>query len=107
MERATETTKPCFVSPAVITLNKDKSVKIALVSRKINEATTKRKAQMPNMEELISRISRKIFEEKEGEIRTTKLDFDYACGQIKLDKTRRTYAYSLFGAENPLDTTVS
>ena len=40
---------------------------------------------MPNMEELISRISRKISEQKEGEIWQTKLDFDYAYGQIKLD----------------------
>ena len=30
---------------------------------------------MPNMEELISRISRKISEEQEGEIWITKLDF--------------------------------
>ena len=57
-------------------------------SRKLNEATKKRKkrkAQVPNMEELISRILCKISEEKEGEIRLTKLDFDYAYGQIKLD----------------------
>ena len=49
VERATESTKDCFVSPAVITVNKDKSVKIALDSRKLNEVTVKRKAQTPNM----------------------------------------------------------
>ena len=49
----------CFVSPAVITVKKDKSVKIALDSRKLNETRIKRKTQMPNMEDLISRISRK------------------------------------------------
>ena len=37
------------------------------------------------MEKLISRISHKISEEKEGEIWLTKLDFGYAYGQIKLD----------------------
>ena len=47
---------------------KDKSIKIALDSRKLNQVTIKRKAQMSNMEELISRISRKISEGKEGEI---------------------------------------
>ena len=62
------------MSPAVITLKKDKSVKIALESRKLNEATIERKTQIPNMEELISRISRKISEEKKGEIWVTKLD---------------------------------
>ena len=68
------------------TVKKDKSIKIALDSRKLNEATIKRKAQMPNIEELVSRISRKISEEKEGEIHMTKLDFDYAYGQIRLDE---------------------
>ena len=58
--KATEITEDCFVSPAMITVKKDKSGKIALDSRKLNEVTIKRKAQMPNMEELISRISRKI-----------------------------------------------
>ena len=38
------------------------------------------------MEELFSRISRKISEREEGEILATKLDFDYAYGQIKLDE---------------------
>ena len=47
--RATETTENCFVSPAVITVEKDKSVKIALDSRKLNEATVKRKTHMPIM----------------------------------------------------------
>ena len=89
MERATEITEDCFVSPAVITVKKVKSIKNALGSRKLNEATIKTKAQMPNMEELTSRISRKISEEQEGEILTTKLDFDYAYGQIKLNETTR------------------
>ena len=86
MERSTELTEGCFVSPAVITVKKDKSIKIALDSRKLNEATIKKKAQLPNMEELISRIPRKIFEEQEGEVWITKLDFDYAYDQIKLNE---------------------
>ena len=89
LERATEINEDCFMSPAVITVKKDKSIKIALDSRKLNEATIKRKAQMPNMEELIARISRKISEEKEGEIHITKLDFDYAYGQLRLDEQTR------------------
>ena len=64
LERATEITEDCFVSPAVITVKKDKSIKIALDSRKLNEVTIKRKAQMPNMEELISRLSRYPKEKK-------------------------------------------
>ena len=100
LERATEITEDCFPSPAVITVKKDKSVKIALDSRKLNEVTIKRKAQMPNMEELISRISRKISEGKEGEILATKLDFDYAYGQIKLDEnTKNLCIFTVTGGD--------
>ena len=85
LERATERTQYCLVvSPDVITVKKDKSVKITLDS--LNEATIKRKAQMPNKEKLISRISRKIWEEKDGQILITSLDFDFAHGQLDLDK---------------------
>ena len=56
LEKADKITENCFVSPAVITIKKDKSVKIALDSRKLNESRIKRKATMPNMEELISQI---------------------------------------------------
>ena len=58
----------CFISPAVITLKKDKSLKIALDSRKLNEACVKRKAAMPNMEELISKISGEITKCKWGDL---------------------------------------
>ena len=89
LERATEITEGCFVSPAVITVKKDKSVINALDSKQLNKVTIKRNAQMPSMEEGISRISRKISEGTEGEIFATKLDFDYAYEQINLDdKTR-------------------
>ena len=55
---------------------------------------------MPNMEELISRISRKISEEKESEIWLTKLDFDYAYGQIKLDdETKNFCLFTITGGE--------
>ena len=65
MERATEITEDCFVSPAVITsVKKDMSVKIAFESRKLNEITVKRKAQMPNVKELISRNSEKFLKDQ-------------------------------------------
>ena len=54
IEKANNIDETCFVSPAVITIKKDKSLKIVLDSRKLNEIT-----QMSNMEELISKISRK------------------------------------------------
>ena len=86
IEKATNINENCFVSPAVITVKKDKSVKIALDSRKLNEITVKRKAQMPNMEELISRISRKIADGAPDQIWISKFDLDYAYGQMQLSK---------------------
>ena len=71
LERATEITEDCFVSPAVIKVKKDKSIKIPLDSRKLNEVTIKRKAQILNMEELLPRLSRKISEGKEGNAETS------------------------------------
>ena len=90
VEKATEITENCFVSPAEITVKKDKSIKIALDSRKLNKIAMKRNAQMPNMEEWISRISRKISAGEDGGVLATKLDFDYAYGQIKLDDDTKT-----------------
>ena len=86
IEKANDIDENCFVSPAVITVKKDKSVKIALDSRTLNEITIKRKAQMPNMEELISRISRKIADGPADEIWASKLDLDYAYGQLILSR---------------------
>ena len=60
------------------TIKEHKSIKIKQDSRNLNEVTIKRKAQTPNMEELISRISREISEGEDGEILATKLEVDYA-----------------------------
>ena len=42
-EKADKTTENCFTSPAVITIKKDKSVKIALDSRKPNTKPVSKK----------------------------------------------------------------
>ena len=60
LEKTDETTENCFVSPTVVTIKKDILVKIALDSRKLTESCIKRKATMPNMEELISKIAANV-----------------------------------------------
>ena len=98
LRKATKIDENCFVSPAVITVKKDKSIKIALDSRKLNEITVKKKAQMPNMEELISRISRKIADGNKDEIWISKLDLDYAYGQVKLsEKAKNLCIFTVTG----------
>ena len=89
IEKAIDIDENCFVSPAAITVKKDKTIKIALDSRKLNEITVKRKAQKPNMEELISKTSRKIADGEADEIWISKFDLDYAYGQLPLSKNAR------------------
>ena len=99
LEKAEKTTENCFISPAVITIEKDKSVKIALYPRKLNEACIKRKAAMPNMEELISKISAK-FTKGDGDIWMSKIDLDYAYGQAKLSREAAKHCvFSMIGGD--------
>ena len=99
LEKADKTTENCFISPTVITIKKDKSVKIALDSGKLNEACVKRKAAMPNKEELISKISAKITK-GEGDICMSKIDLDYAYGQAQLSKEAAKHCvFSIIGGD--------
>ena len=48
-----------FIQPTVITVKKDKSVKIALDARALNQSIAKDKFQMPNLDNLIDMIAEK------------------------------------------------
>ena len=50
----------CFVSAVVIIVNSDKSVKIALDSRNLNDSCIKMRPHLPNTEELVYQISVEI-----------------------------------------------
>ena len=52
-EKVKHVDEDCFVSPVVITVKNNKSVKIALDSRKLNDSCIKIRPHMPNMEELL------------------------------------------------------
>ena len=56
MEKVDNVDEDCFVSLVVITVKRDKSVKIALDSRKLNDSCIKMKPHMPNTEELLNQI---------------------------------------------------
>ena len=85
LEKPDKTTENCFISPTVITIKKDKSVKIALDFRKLNKSCMKRKTAMPIMEELISKYSTNITKNG-GELWMSKIDLNYAYGQAKLSR---------------------
>ena len=60
LERLETIGEDCFVSPVVITVKKDESVKIALDARKLNYSCIKKRAQMPNKDELLNQISAEL-----------------------------------------------
>ena len=90
-----------FVSPIVITVKKDGSVKLALVSRELNKQVHKNKYQMPNIEELRDIVGQTISEWKQGDVFFKTMDLTYAYGQIPLNvDTSRHCSFSLVGGQS-------
>ena len=98
LEKVKHVDEDCFVSPVVITVKNDKSVKIALDSRKLNDSCIKIRPHMPNMEELLNQISEEITRGRTKELKISKIDLDYAYGQTKLSKeTSRQCVFAITG----------
>ena len=76
-----------FISPKVITVRKDKSVKIALDSKELNDAILKNKYQMQSIDHLIDAVATYISERSNhnGTFYFSKIDLKYAYSQISLD----------------------
>ncbi len=87
-----------FISPIVITVKKDGSLKLALDSKKLNEWVIKNKNQMPNIDELIDQIAQIITSNKPGRVWFTTVDLAYAYGQLALVlETARQCNFSIVG----------
>ena len=100
MEKVKLVDEYCFVSPVVITVKNDKSVKIALDSRKLNNSCIKLRPHMPNMEELLNQISVELTRDRTKELMISKIDLDYAYDQMKLSKdTRRQCVFAITGGK--------
>ena len=98
LEKTNDLDEDCFVSPVVITVKSDKSVKIALDSRKLNDSFIKMRPHMPNMEELLNQISLEITRDRTAQLFMSKIDLDYKYGQIKLsEETSRQCVFALTG----------
>ena len=94
LEKVKHVDEDCFVSPVVITVKNDNSVKIALNSRKLNDSCIKVQPHMPKMEELLNQISVEITKE----LMMSKIDLDYAYSQMKLSKeTSRQGVFAITG----------
>ena len=86
-----------FIQPTVITVKKDKSVKIALNARVLNQSIAKDKYYMRNLDNLIDLIAEKV-DEKEGEAWYSSVDMTYAYGQFPLHElTKRHCNFRIVG----------
>ena len=98
LEKLKDVDEGCFVSPVVINLKTDKSEKIALDSRKLNDSCIKMRPHMPNMEELLNQISVEIPRDRTLQLFISKIDLDNANGQMKLSE-KSQYVFAITGGK--------
>ena len=85
IEKLQESSDKNFISPIVITVKKEKSVKLALDSKVLIKAIHKNKYQMSNIDSLIDSISQHINDSNQGDkIYFSTIDLKYAYSQLKL-----------------------
>ena len=84
-EKLQECSDKNFISPIVITVKMDKSVKLALVSKILNKAIHKNMYQMPNIDSLIDSISQHINDSNRGDnVYFSTINLKYSYIQLNL-----------------------
>ena len=101
IERGTEVTDKEFIQRIVITVKRDKSVKMALDARALNNEIVKDKYQMPNLEHLVDMVAEQLDRENKGIAWYTSLDMQYTIGQVPLNKeTAKHCNFQIVGGES-------
>ena len=101
IKRLEECSDKRFVSPIVVTVKKDGSVKLAQDVLELNKQVQKNKYQMPNIEELMDAVGQTISEKKSGEIYSSTMDLTYAYGQLPLSQDSSVHCnFSLVGGRS-------
>ena len=90
-----------YISPIVITVKKDKSIKLAMDSKTINKAIHKNKYQMHNIECLMDNIAQSITQSSnEGQTLFSTKDLRYAYSQLPLDEdTANQCNFNIIGGQ--------
>ena len=90
-----------FISPIVITIKRDKTIKLAMDSKVINKAIHKNKYQMQNIDCLMDNIAQSISESShEGEVLFSTIDLRYAYNQLPLDEaTAKQCNFNIVGGQ--------
>ena len=84
IEKLTNCSDQFFISPIVITVKKDQSIKIALDSKILNKSIHNNKYQMPNIDSLNQKISQSLSTAPQETAYFTTLDLQYAYSQLNL-----------------------
>ena len=86
IKKLTKSSEEHFMSPLVITVKSDQSIKIAPDSEILNDAIHKNKYQMQSIHHLAEKIGMKILELKtqDGKLYFIKIDLKYAHSQLPL-----------------------
>ena len=100
IEKINEIKDDVFIQPTVITVKKDRSVKIALDAGALNQEIEKDKYQMPNLENLLDIVAEKL-DSSNGEAWYSTLDMTYAYGQVPLHLlTAKHCNFQIIGGES-------
>ena len=87
-----------FISPIVITVEKDQTVKLALDSKKIKKFIHKNKYQMPNIDLLLDNIAQVVKSDKTKPTQFSKLDLNtHTLKSRWIEKKREQCNFSLVG----------
>ena len=84
IEKLTNCSDQFFISPIVITVRKDHSIKIALDSKILKKSIHKNEYQMPNFDSLIQTISKTLSTAPQETAYFTTLDLQYMYSQLNL-----------------------
>ena len=92
-----------FISSIVITVKRNKSIKLATDAKTINKAIQKNKYQMHNIDCLMDSIALTITQASdEGEVLFSTIDVRYAYSQLPLDQeTAKHCNFNIIGGQAP------
>ena len=90
-----------FISTIVITVKRDKSIKLAMDAKTINKAIHKNKYQMHNIDCLMDSIAQTITQSSDdGEVLFSTIDLRYAYSQLPLDQeTAKHCNFNIIGGQ--------
>ena len=85
IEKISQTKDDVFIQPTGITVERDKTMKIALDARAMNENIKKDKDKIPNFDDLLNTLADTITSENTEKVWFTSVDLNYALGHVKLN----------------------